>query len=65
MPMRLSATDGRGLAYTAGQKYCAWRSAAEWNVRACTRGTPRARSRPRSSPAARVVNVTASTASGA
>src|SRR5262249_48913299 len=47
-----------------GQKYCSWRSAAEWKVRACTPPAPSWRSRPRISPAARAVKVTASTVAG-
>ncbi len=47
-----------------GQKYCNCRSAAEWNVRVCTPPAPSCRSRPRISPAARWVNVTASTVAG-
>ena len=48
-----------------GQKYCSWRIAAEWNVRACTPPMPMAVRRSRISPAARLVNVTASTRLGA
>ena len=62
--IRLSSTDGNSPPYALGQKYCAWRSAAEWKVRACTPRAPSCCSRPRISPAARVVNVTASTAVG-
>ena len=51
----------------AGQKWVSWRSAAAWKVRATTWSSPPPpappswRSRPRNSPAARVVKVTAST----
>ena len=52
---------------TRGQKYCSWRRAAAWKVSACTAATEApgvvsmARRRLRISPAAREVNVTAST----
>src|SRR4051794_5420275 len=59
----LSMIVGRAPLDSRGQKYWSCRSAAEWNVRACTPPTPRARSRERISPAARVVNVTARTRS--
>src|SRR5665647_2660934 len=49
---------------TLGQKKLSWRSAAAWNVRACTPETPRSRRRVRISPAARAVNVTARTLFG-
>ncbi len=45
---------------TRGAKYCSWRRAKAWKVRACTPPAPSARSRARSSPAARAVKVTAS-----
>ena len=53
----------------AGQKWTSWRRAAEWKVRAWTRSRPPPvpaswTSRARNSPAARVVNVTASTWAG-
>ncbi|CAM5324905.1 hypothetical protein STENM223S_10497 [Streptomyces tendae] len=47
-----------------GQKYWSCRSAAEWKVRACTPEAPSWRRRPRISPAARLVKVTASTLEG-
>ena len=47
-----------------GQNQRSWRSAAAWKVRACTPAAPRSRSRVRISPAARAVNVTASTRCG-
>src|SRR4051794_37361784 len=47
-----------------GQKYWSWRSAAEWKVRAWTPAAPSWRRRPRISPAARLVKVTASTLEG-
>ena len=60
-----AATDGAAPPMALGQKYVSWRSAAEWNVRAWTPLTPSSRSRPRISPAALAVNVTASTCWGA
>ena len=62
--IRLSSTEGSSPPYACGQKYCACRRAAEWKVRACTPRAPSSWSRPRISPAARVVKVTASTAVG-
>lgn len=47
-----------------GQKKFTCASAAAWNVRADTPATPRARNRPRISPAAFAVNVTAITLCG-
>ncbi len=52
-------SPGGGPPTACGQKYCNWRSAAEWKVRACTPGAPSARSRWRISLAARAVNVRA------
>ena len=60
----LPVTCGSSTPCTRGQKYLIWRSAAEWKVRACTCGTPSSASRCRSSPAALVVNVTASVRPG-
>ena len=60
----LSTRSGMPPPRMRGAKNCSCRSAAAWKVRACTRGTPSARSRVRISPAARVVNVTASSWSG-
>ncbi len=57
----VSRMRGLGPPTVCGQKYCSWRSAAEWKVRACTAPAPSPRSRPRISPAARAVKVTAST----
>ena len=62
-----SSTAGGRPPTVTGQKWTSCRNAAEWNVRAVTWSSPEPpgpsswRSRPRSSPAARVVNVTAST----
>ena len=61
----LSSSSGTGPPSTLGAKYRSWRSAAAWNVSACTPPrpappTPSPRSRPRISPAARAVKVTAS-----
>ena len=65
-PTLESSTVGGRPPTVRGQKWLSWRSAAEWNVRACTRSSPAPRpaswcTRARSSPAARVVNVSAST----
>ena len=49
---------------TRGQKKFSWASAAAWKVRALTPPAPSARSRVRSSPAARVVKVSAIMRSG-
>ena len=54
-----STSVGIGPPTACGQKYCSWRSAAEWNVRAWTPSTPRSRRRVRISAAARAVNVSA------
>ncbi len=61
-----SSTAGGRPPTVAGQKWVSWRSAAEWKVRAWTRSRPPPdpaswTSLARISPAARVVNVTAST----
>ena len=63
-PSLESTSTGSSPPYTLGQKNRACRSAAEWNVRACTPPAPSPRSRVRISPAARVVKVTASTSVG-
>ena len=60
-PALLATSLGSSPPTTLGQKKPSWRSAAPWNVRAWTPPTPSCRSRPRISPAARAVNVTAST----
>ena len=65
MPSLDWVSSGSSRWWTRGQKNRSWRRAAEWNVRACTPGAPRARSRSRISPAARVVNESASTSVGA
>ena len=65
MPSLESVSSGRSRPCTRGQKNRSWRSAAEWNVRAWTPGAPNERSRSRISPAARVVNDSASTSVGA
>ena len=57
----LSTMAGAGPPASCGQKKPSWERAAAWNVRAATPCTPSARSRPRSSPAAFAVNVTAIT----
>ena len=54
-----STTSGSAPPTAWGQKYCSWRSAAEWKVRACTPWAPRSLSRARISEAARAVKVTA------
>ena len=59
-----STSPGIGPPSTRGAKYRSWRIAAAWKVRAWTPPTSRAASRPRSSPAARAVKVTARTCSG-
>jgi hypothetical protein len=64
-PTLLGVNRGSSPPTTFGQKKDSWRSAALWKVRACTPPTPSWRSRPRISPAARAVNVTARTCPGA
>lgn len=59
-----STSRGRLPPTAFGQKYWSWRSAAEWKVRAWTPPAPSWRRRPRISPAARLVKVTASTLEG-
>ena len=54
-----SISEGMGPPTAWGQKYCSWRRAAEWNVRAWTPATPRSRRRVRISAAARAVKVRA------
>ena len=55
----ISAFDGRICPTASGRKYRSCDSAAEWNVLARTPVTPRSSRRPRISPAALSVNVTA------
>ena len=64
MPSLDSVSVGSSPPIAFGQKNRSCRNAAEWNVRACTPGAPSERSRSRISPAALVVNVTASTSVG-
>jgi hypothetical protein len=59
-----STSRGMGPPIAFGQKYWSWRRAAEWKVRAWTPTAPSWRSRPRISPAARLVKVTARTLFG-
>src|SRR5690606_22256214 len=60
----LSMIFGAVSPASVGQKKFSWARAALWNVRAETPPTPSARSRPRSSPAALAVKVTAITRDG-
>ena len=60
----LSISEGAESPATVGQKKLSCFRAAAWKVRAATPPTPSARSRPRSSPAAFAVNVTAITRCG-